>query len=235
MGIESITFAGHSACLLQTCCGVVAIDPWLEGNPLCPDELKSPKKIDLIVLTHGHADHAGDTVRLATQHNAPVAATYELANILGSEGVPQNQLLPMNKGGTVKWKELSVTLTNAFHSSSYDKADGTTVYAGEACGVVVQAKDSTVYHAGDTCFFSDMEDLGKHFRPDVALFPIGDVFTMGPAEAARAASLVKAKVTIPIHYETFELLTGTAERFKSECQKLDICTEIITPGATLSL
>jgi L-ascorbate metabolism protein UlaG (beta-lactamase superfamily) len=235
MAIESITFAGHSAVFIKTSEGIVAIDPWLEANPACPEALKSPDTIDLIVLTHGHADHASEAVRYAKRLGSTLAATYELALIMGSEGVPQDNLRPMNKGGSITWNGLTITLTNAFHSSSYDKADGTTVYAGEACGVVISDGTKTVYHAGDTCLFSDMKDIGQRYKPDVALLPIGDVFTMGPAEAAEAAKRVGCGVAIPIHYNTFDLLTGTAEEFSSACSKAGVTYAVIEPGGTYSV
>ena len=205
MKMNSITYAGHSAVLVHTEEGVIGIDPWLEGNPRCPESLKNPERLDLIVLTHGHADHASDTLRLAKHYGSRVAATYELAMILIGEGVPAEHVLPMNKGGAITWEGIRVTLTNAYHSSSYDTAEGA-VYAGEACGVVLDDGANPIYHAGDTCLFSDMSLIREVHQPKIALLPIGDRFTMGPLEAAKAAELIGAEVAIPIHYKTFDLL-----------------------------
>jgi L-ascorbate metabolism protein UlaG (beta-lactamase superfamily) len=217
-----LTYAGHSAVFINFNHQVVAIDPWLKGNPLCPQHLIEPKKLDIIALTHGHADHASDVVRLSLLTGAKVVATYELAMILVDEGIPNNQIVPMNKGGCVKLEGFTVRLTDAYHSSSYDGKKGT-LYAGEACGVVVSDETGNcVYHAGDTSLFSDMKLIGELYRPTLALLPIGDRFTMGPKEAARAAKMVGAKVTAPIHYKTFELLTGTYEEFASECAALGV-------------
>lgn len=234
MTTHKLTYAGHSAVFLELGSMTVAIDPWLKGNPLCPTSLLHPKKVDLIALTHGHADHASDTVRIAKETGAKIAATYELAMILVSEGVSAEKVIPMNKGGAVEVDGVTVRLTNAFHSSSYDTEQGP-VYAGEACGVLVSGHGITVYHAGDTMLFSDMKLIGEHYRPDVALLPIGDRFTMGPKEAAQAADWTRCKIAIPIHYKTFELLTGTYAEFSRECQKLSVETKEIAPGSSTAL
>jgi L-ascorbate metabolism protein UlaG (beta-lactamase superfamily) len=218
----NLTYAGHSAVFINFNDKVVAIDPWLKGNPLCPQEMIDTKRLDLIALSHGHADHASDVVRLASLTGAKIAATYELAMILIEEGIPSNQIVPMNKGGCVELGGITIRLTDAYHSSSYDGKRGT-VYAGEACGVVVSDNHGNcVYHAGDTSLFSDMKLIGELYRPTIALLPIGDRFTMGPKEAAIAAKMVGAKVTSPIHYKTFELLTGTYEEFAAECAVLGV-------------
>lgn len=234
MSFTKLTFAGHSAVLIEDGDKVVAIDPWLEGNPSCPDELKNPEQIDTIVLTHGHADHASGVPGLAKQLDSQVAATYELANIMISEGVPESNVHHMNKGGTVEIDGVSVTLTHAMHSNSYDTEDGP-VYAGEACGVILGDGEKVIYHAGDTALFADMELIGKRYLPDVALLPIGDRFTMGPEEAAQAAMLLGTKLAIPIHYDTFPILTGTTEHFKRCCDELSIKTAILAPGESLGL
>jgi L-ascorbate metabolism protein UlaG (beta-lactamase superfamily) len=230
----SITYAGHSAVILSIAGKHVAIDPWLEGSPVCPPGLKNPAHLDLIVLSHGHADHASDVVRLAQQTKAKVAATYELAMILIGEGIPGEQIVAMNKGGTTIVDGVTVTLTNAYHSSSFDSPTKGTLYAGEACGVVVSGKGATVYHAGDTCLFSDMKLIGEAFKPDVALLPIGDLFTMGPRDAATAAQYVQAKVALPIHYKTFGLLTGTYAEFADACRKLNVESVELQIGETRS-
>jgi L-ascorbate metabolism protein UlaG (beta-lactamase superfamily) len=225
----TVTYAGHSAVLLEVMGRHVAIDPWLKGNPLCPASLQNPSTLDLIAVTHGHSDHASDVVRLQKHTGATVAATYELAMIFVAEGVPADKVIPMNKGGTAVHAGVSITLTDAFHSSSYDGKHGP-VYAGEACGVVIAAGGSAVYHAGDTSLFSDMRLIGERYTPAIALLPIGDRFTMGPTDAAKAAALIKAKVTIPIHYKTFDLLTGTYEEFARECKALHVATAELEPG-----
>jgi len=235
MKINEILFAGHSAVILKGDEATIAIDPWLEGNPLCPDNLKNPDKLDYIVLTHGHADHASDTVRLAKATGATVLATFELAMLLADEGVSQDNLLPMNKGGTIHFKDFSISLTQAFHSSSFDTHSGETRYAGEPCGVVVKAANTSIYHAGDTCLFSDMQLIKEEYNPKIALLPIGDCFTMGPSEAAIAAQYTGCKLAIPIHFNTFEALTGTAQEFSEACKGLGIEAKELQPGESFKL
>lgn len=227
MSINKITFAGHSAILLETESKVIAIDPWLDGNPSCPEELINPEKIDLIVLTHGHADHASDTPRLAKKYNSKVAATYELANLIIAEGVDSENMFFMNTGGTIDFEGIKITLVPALHSSSFDAQDGTK-YAGQPCGVIINDGANSFYHAGDTALFSDMKLIAEQYNPKISFLPIGDVFTMGPKDAATAANWLKSEIVIPIHYNTFDMLTGTAEEFSTNCTESK-CV-VLNPG-----
>ncbi|MEY4668459.1 MAG: hypothetical protein RL518_1158 [Pseudomonadota bacterium] len=228
-----MTYAGHSAVFVHCGNTTVAIDPWLRGNPLCPPSLQTPPKVDLIVLSHGHSDHAGDAVRVQKETGARIAATYELAMIMIAEGVPSDKVIPMNKGGAVTVGDVEVRLTNAYHSSSYDTKSGT-LYAGEACGVLLSSYGTSLYHAGDTSLFSDLKLIGEQFQPEIALLPIGDRFTMGPSEAAQAAAWIKCKVAIPIHYKTFDLLTGTYDEFAAACDRLGVVSKELEPGASMT-
>lgn len=230
---RKITYAGHSAVFVQLGTKMVAIDPWLRGNPLCPPNLQAPPKTDLIVLSHGHSDHAGDAVRVQKETGALLAATYELAMIMIAEGVPSDKVIPMNKGGAVDVDGIQVHLTNAYHSSSYDTKNGT-LYAGEACGVVLSFAGSSIFHAGDTSLFTDLRLIGEQFKPEIAFLPIGDRFTMGPAEAAQAAAWTQCKLAIPIHYKTFDLLTGTYDEFAGACEKLGVASKELAPGTSVS-
>ncbi|MCB0338570.1 MAG: metal-dependent hydrolase [Bdellovibrionales bacterium] len=234
MIFESITFAGHSAVFFNASNKVVAIDPWLEGNPRCPNTLMNPSKLDLIVLTHGHSDHANDVVRLSKSTGCKIAATFELCSLLVQAGIPESRIIYMNKGGTVDVDGVLVTLTNAYHSSSFETERGA-VYAGEPCGVILRDEKRAIYHAGDTSLFSDMSLIKEFYAPQVALLPIGDRFTMGPKEAAKAAKLVGCTTAIPIHYDTFDLLTGTAKEFQTACGQFQISTTILAPGESLEL
>ena len=221
MEINKIIYCGHSAILLENPDYVIGIDPWLEGNPVCPENLKNPSKLDLIILTHGHSDHSGDCVRLAKKYNAKVIATFELASLLVKAGVPSENLIFMNTGGSVTINNYKISLTPAFHSSSYT-LDGFTHYAGQPCGVVVEDNKNVFYHAGDTDLFSDLKLIGAQFKPTISFLPIGDVFTMDSKKASIAASWLGTKVTIPIHYKTFPQLYQSSDEFNQECQRYNI-------------
>lgn len=190
-----ITFLGHSGFLFSDGEHTLAVDPFLTGNPKAvhtPSEIKCTH----IALTHGHADHFGDTIELAKANNAPVFAAFEITEYLGEQGL--TNLEPGNPGGKIIAPFGFVAFTQAFHSSSYEGR-----YMGMPCGLVVNIGGVTIYHCGDTALFSDMKLIGELYKPDVACIPIGDRFTMGPEQATRAAEMIGAKVAIPIHYNTW--------------------------------
>ncbi len=174
-----------------------------------------------IVLTHGHADHLGDTVAIAKANKATVYAAFEIAEFLGGQGITAE---PGNPGGKITAPFGWVAFTQAFHSSSYNGQ-----YMGMPCGVVVHLGGATVYHLGDTALFSDLKLLGEIYRPDIALIPAGDRFTMGPELATRAAELVQPKVAVPIHYGTWPLLAQDVSAFKP---KKGITVRTMKPGET---
>lgn len=228
-------FAGHSAVFVHLEGFVAVIDPWLQENPSCPPNLKDPSKLDLIILTHGHSDHAGDVLRLQKQTGAKVVAVYELAQILVEEGVPSDLVIGMNKGGTVTVGPLKVTLTHAEHSSSFDSQSRGTLYAGEACGVVVSDGEHTFVHTGDTLLFSDMHLTAEIYRPTLGFIPIGGHFTMSAKEAAMAAHFLGVKVAVPIHFQTFPVLADSAKPFISACREYGIQVTELAPGEAIEI
>jgi L-ascorbate metabolism protein UlaG (beta-lactamase superfamily) len=233
-----LTWIGHASFILDTPGGKRAlIDPWMTGNPVAPDSLQDPGDVDLILLSHGHSDHTGDVIRLAKEKSpAAVMCMIELGDYLGSKGV--ENIIGGNKGGTLSAEGVSVTLTHAFHSSSYGEEDGTIVYTGEPAGLIITLENGfRIYFAGDTTVFGDMALIGELYRPDLAMLPIGDFFTMGPMEAAKAVELLGVKHVLGMHYGTFPLLTGTPQALRDELAKRglsDVVVEELQPGETLS-
>lgn len=226
----SLTWLGHSAFRLDSPGGKrIYIDPFLT-NPKCPEAEKEPERIDVIALTHGHSDHVGSTVELAKKHGPVVVAPVELAGWLGTKGVEADSLRDPNKGGTQEVDGIKITLTDAVHSSS--TADGT--YAGEPCGFVFELENGTkLYFAGDTDVFGDMQLIGRLYRPDVAIIPIGDHYTMGPKEAAMALELLGVKRCVPCHYGTFPILTGTPQELRELAPDVEVLAP--EPGETITV
>lgn len=187
------------------------IDPFLKNNPQTPAAFKEVKKADIILVTHGHGDHLGDTLSIAQKTNASVVAIHELGVYLAKKGV--KNILRMNKGGSLSIKGIRITMVNALHTSSITEGDQV-IYAGEPVGYVIRFENGfTVYHAGDTAVMSDMKIIGDLYKPELALLPIGSHFTMDPAEAAYACKLIQPKYVVPMHYGTWAVLTGTADEF----------------------
>jgi L-ascorbate metabolism protein UlaG (beta-lactamase superfamily) len=233
---NKITYYGHSTFGLTTPSGQAAlIDPWVMTNPRCPDALKKVSRLDAIFLTHAHTDHLGDLLALAKQHKPKVVSTFETYLWLESKGTGA-QGMPGNKGGSQKVGDFEITMTHAFHSNSIED-NGQRIYGGEAGGYIVRMPGGVcLYHAGDTAVFGDMKLIGEMYKPDVACLPIGDVFTMGPREAAMAIKLLGLKHVIPMHYATFPMLTGTPEALRAESKGI-VGLEIhaLKPGETLGL
>jgi L-ascorbate metabolism protein UlaG (beta-lactamase superfamily) len=207
-----LTWLGHATFRVETSDGTTAyIDPWV-NNPLCPENEKDVKKADVLICTHGHSDHIGDAAAIAKQHNPVVVGMPELCAWMEKKGA--KQVAGMNKGGTQTVAGIRITMTHAIHSSGIEDKGGT-VYAGEACGYVLELPGGVkLYHAGDTAVFSDMQIIRELYRPEIAMLPIGDHYTMGPHEAAYACTLLQPKTVIPMHFGTFPLLTGRPGELK---------------------
>ena len=230
-----ITWLGHATFLIDTPGGKkVIIDPWISSNPSTPADKKSIDKLDVMLCTHGHSDHIGDAVDLARKHNPKVSGMYELCSWIQKKGA--KQIAPMNKGGTQQIGDIKVTMVSANHSSTIEDGEQA-ISGGEPCGFVVHFENGLkIYHAGDTNVFGDMAIIHELYQPDLAMLPIGDLFTMGPLEASYACRLLKPKAVIPMHYGTFPLLTGTPEEFGRKLKESAPGVELITmkPGETIS-
>lgn len=203
----NVTWFGHSAFLLQSPGGTsVLIDPWLE-NPKAPPAAKELAKVDLILVTHGHSDHVGETIRIAQRTQAQVVSIHEISLYFQKQGVVGAQ--GMNKGGTISFDGLKVTMVDARHSSGLD-IGGIVTPGGEPAGFIVEFENGfKVYHAGDTSVFGDMRIIADLYRPSLAILPIGGLYTMDPREAAYACKLLKPKYVVGMHYGTFPILAGT--------------------------
>ncbi len=227
-----LTWLGHSACHLAIAGKSVLIDPFFKGNAKFPADFEpSLEQVDAIIVTHGHADHLGDTERLAKAFDATVIAMFEICVYLGARGVERTD--PMNIGGTIDHGGLKITMVNALHSSALVE-DGKPITMGDPAGVVIKSSEKTVYHAGDTDIFSDMALIQRLHQPKIGLIPIGDRFTMGPETAALACNeFLDLETIIPIHWGTFDLLSGDPDSFKPLVKRGEVLTP--APGEPLQL
>ncbi len=222
-GSTAVNWLGHSAFRVTTPTGkVILIDPWLT-NPKAPGDAKDIDKADLILLSHGHGDHVGQTVDLAKKSGARVVTIFELSRRLVEAGVPAAKVTGMNLGGRFQPFQgvpLRVRMIRADHSVGFSSTDPQTrvpvdLMGGNSCGYIVELENGfRLLHAGDTALYGDMKLFGERYHPNLAILPIGDLFTMGPGDAAAAAWMWGAKDVIPMHYGTFPVLTGTPEVFQ---------------------
>lgn len=228
-----IRWFGHSGFSITDPSGkTVLVDPWFEGNPAAPGGSGQIGKADFLLFTHDHFDHAGDATALARRTGATVVGIFELVGDLKAKGVPEGQLLHggigMNVGGTVELGGFSFTMTEARHSCTL----------GAPAGYVIRTPSgTTVYHSGDTGIFAGMALIGELYPLDVALLPIGSVFTMDYRQAAKAASMLRAKTVIPMHFGTFPILEPSADRFVEEMRRVAPGTRVVVlaPGEEASL
>jgi len=206
------TYLGHSGfMMISPKRKTILIDPWISGNPMSGMSLEEITSADIILITHGHGDHMGDSLEIAKKTGAKVIGMPEIMHYLSNHGL--TDLVGMNKGGTFALEGVHITMVHALHSSSI--RDGNQIiYAGDPAGFVVRFENGlSAYHAGDTDVFMDMKIIGDLYEPHVALLPIGDHYTMGPKGAVYACKLIRPKYVIPMHFGTFPVLTGTPEAF----------------------
>jgi L-ascorbate metabolism protein UlaG (beta-lactamase superfamily) len=242
-----LTFYGHAAFKVVTPHGnVLMIDPWLT-NPLFEkgkEELSALKRVDLILLTHGHFDHVGDSVDIAKRTKAKLVATFDLSAAMKSvHGYPAEQAdfdTTGHFGGELRLLdgEVTVTFVPAWHGTAMMKDEGAPYYGGTPSGMIIAIDDGpTIYDTGDTDLFSDMKLVSRYNQIDIMIVCMGDHFTMGPRRAADAVQLVDPRMVIPQHFATFPVLTGTPEDFQRELKKREAKAElrVMKVGQTITL
>lgn len=228
-----VSFHGHAVVLIETEGKKIIIDPFINGNSLCDLKIED-LMVDVILVTHGHDDHLGDTVELAKRNNALVVAPNELAVYLGWQGLNTH---PMHIGGSRQFEFGKVKFTQAFHGSSIINEDTQEItYTGMPSGILFSNEGKTIYHAGDTALFSDMKLIGELNDIDIAFLPIGDNFTMGPEDALLAAKWVNAKSVVPIHFNTFPRIKQDGKKFINSLTEQGIVNGmLLAPGEVIKL
>lgn len=229
MSIE-ITFHGHACFELAGAGQKLVIDPFLAPNNPVASTTASDIEPTCLVVTHGHVDHIADAVPLAGNGDVPTVALVEVAEWLGKQGV---QAFDVNLGGSVSFEWGSVRMVPALHTNTLP--DGTVV--GQAAGVIIRLGNTTVYHTGDTALFSDMALIGEMDPVDVLIVPIGDRYTMDPGAAARAVGLIKPRIAIPCHYNTFPPIEQDPQSFADAVDALSPGVEvrILNPGESTTV
>ena len=229
-----ITTLGHSAVMIEGKDRIL-VDPFLTGNPAA-STTADKVDCDIICITHGHGDHLGDVVGIARRTGAVVASIVEMSDWLEKLGVKS---VGFNMGGTAKVGNTSITMVPAFHSSSIG-APGLEFSAAMAVGMVIDS-GRVVYHAGDTCVFSDMKLIGELYKPDVAMLPIGGFYTMDPVQAAMAVALIRPNIAVPMHYGTWPQIDADPKEFE-KLVKMRVAKDgrqtkirILKPGQSLEV
>jgi len=231
---KSVRWLGHAGFIVSTPSGkIIIIDPWIVDNPLCPVKLEEVTTANIVLVTHDHFDHVGNAVDIITKTGATLIAQPETVNRFEKDfGLVDDRIIfdgsGMNIGGSATIEGITITMTQAVHSSE----------TGTPSGYIVKLEDGTViYHAGDTGIFDSMRLLGELYRIDLALLPIGSAFTMDHVQAVKALTLLKPKRVIPMHYQTFPILEQSADRFVKLARKEapDVEVIVLEPGQEYTL
>ncbi len=216
-----ILWIGHSALFLDGS-RKVYIDPFLSGNPSAVKSLADIKECDVVIATHDHSDHLGDSFEICKKTGATFVSLFEIAEEAGKKGINAEM---MNVGGTIDCKGVKVSMVPALHSATL---------GGTAVGVVVELDGVVVYHAGDTGLTMDMALIGEMYKPDIAFLPIDGRFTMTPRLAAKAVELLKVPKVVPFHFNTFPAIESSPEEFKNLVNgKSDVI--ILKPGGIVEI
>ena len=218
--MAKIRWLGHAGFEIELDGKIVLVDPWLGGNPKAACKPSEIVKADIVCVTHDHGDHLGDSIEICKRTGAVFLGTYELAALAQEKGV--REAMGFNIGGTVNVKGINVTMVQAFHTCG----------RGAPTGFIISGEGKTVYHAGDTGLFGDMKLIGEIYKPDVALLPIGDYYTMGALQASEAVRLIKPKIVVPMHYMTFPVLAQSANEFVSLVREKapEVKVVVLNPG-----
>jgi len=224
-----ITFLGHAGFLIEGSKKIV-IDPFITGNPLAKNKA-GDIKADFVLVSHGHGDHLGDTVGIARQSGATVVSVFELATYCARNGA---QAHGMHIGGSRIFDGVKIKLTPAWHGTGFGEGDRPLEYLGNPCGFIINMDGKNIYHTGDTGLFGDMELIGRRNAIDLAMIPIGDNFTMGPEDALEAVRMLKPKMVVPMHYNTWPLIEQDPARFKSEVESFTSArVSVLAPGESM--
>lgn len=226
-----IRYLSHSAFLLSGGGAVVAIDPFIEGNPNSPVSV-GDVKADYVIVTHAHWDHLGDAAAIARAHNAMIISTAEVAAWCEQQGLNAHS---MHIGGGYNFPFGRVKLTIAHHGSSLPDETGKRVTVGVACGALITMDGKTVYHAGDTGLFLDMKLIGEMNSIDAALLPIGDNFTMGLDDAVKAVEFLNPELAIPMHYDTFDVIHADPAEFAAKVEALGKKARVLAFGEEIEI
>lgn len=220
-----IRWLGHAAFEIRLAGRIILVDPWLDGNPKAAIKTSDVEEVDVVCVTHDHVDHIGSAFEICEKTGATFVGTPELSSYAKESGV--KEVVGFNIGGAASVKGIDMMMTQAFHTAA----------RGVSTGFVLKAEEMGIYHAGDTGLFGDMNFIGELYAPDAALLPIGGYYTMNSREAAEAVRLIKPKVVIPMHYQTFPVLVKTADEFVKKVNEKspEVKVVVLVQGEAYSL
>lgn len=225
-----IQYLGHSVLMVETKGKRLILDPFITGNPQCPISVEELPKVNYVLVTHGHGDHIGDTIKISKRDGATVISNAEICGYLSEKGVKTH---PMHIGGSFSFDFGKVKLTPAFHGSSIDDDKGV-IYGGMPAGFLVESEGKKLYHAGDTGLTVEMQLL-KDEKVDVAFLPIGGNYVMDVTDAIRATSFIMPKKVVPMHYNTWDVIKANANEFKTGVESMRVECLIMKPGEWIEI